>query len=288
MSTILRILMTALALTLGATGLTSPASGAAGFGDVDADTWYTEPIAWLVSENITTGTEPGCFSPHEAVTRGQIVTFLHRLDAARGNEPRTGEHPFADVLAGYQQAPVGWAHLNGITKGTAPTTFTPDAEVTRGDFAALLWRYAGEPTANEPHPFVDVVRPYQRAAISWMAEEAITTGTTPTTFNPDGAMTRAEAATFLFRFMGRPAVTAELDTTPPCAAPMRDVLEGHGLTADEAFCAAPILVDFGVDHVVRVLGGLAPMNLDMLVAMSDIATECIPAHRRAAVINLFV
>ena len=104
------------------------------------------------------------------------------------------------------------------------------------------------PPASAPHPFDDVVRPYQQAAISWMAEEAITTGTTPTTFDPDGAMTRAEAATFLFRFMGRPAGAAEaLSSNTPCDAPIRDVLQRHGLTVDEAACAAPLLVHFGID-----------------------------------------
>ena len=289
MSTIPRILITALALALGAFGLPTPASAAAGFGDVDAGRWYTAPIAWLVAEDITNGTEPGCFSPHDAVTRGQIVTFLYRLDDARGNTPQTSDHPFADVVAGYQQVPVGWAYLNDVTKGTTSPTFAPDIAVTRGDFAALLWRYAGEPVASSPHPFVDVVRGYQQVAVSWMAEEAITTGTTPTTFDPDGAMTRAEAATFLFRFMGRPAGAAEaLSSNTPCDAPIRDVLQRHGLTVDEAACAAPLLVHFGIDRIVGVLEGTVPMDLEMLLAMSGIATECIPDHRRAAVVNLFV
>lgn len=288
MSTLMRILMTALVLTLGSSGLAVPAGAASGFGDVDAETWYAEPVNWLVAEDITTGTEPGCFSPGDAVTRGQIVTFLYRLDEARGNDPQTSAHPFADVRSGYQQVPVGWAYLNNVTKGTTSATFAPDADVTRGDFAALLWRYAGEPAASAPHPFDDVVRPYQQAAISWMADEAITTGRTPTAFDPDGAMTRAEAATFLFRFMGRPSSAAALDTDVSCAAPMREVLESHGLTRGEAGCAAPLLVDFGVAHVVGVLDGVVAMDIELLVAMSGIASECIEVQRRAAVINLFV
>ena len=75
-----------LALTIATTGLAAPAGAATGFADVEPDTWYTEPVAWLVNEGITIGTSPGCFSPDDAVTRGQVATFLFRLDRARGQE----------------------------------------------------------------------------------------------------------------------------------------------------------------------------------------------------------
>ena len=34
-----------------------------------------------------------------------------------------------------------------ITTGTSPTTFDPDADVTRGQLATFLWRVAGKPEA---------------------------------------------------------------------------------------------------------------------------------------------
>lgn len=289
MLTSLRIISTALALTLGATALSSPAHGAAGFDDVEADRWYTAPIAWLVEEGITTGTEPGCFAPHDAVTRGQVVAFLHRLDEARGNSPQSATHPFEDVVAAYQQDPVGWAYLNTITVGTTETTFAPNDDVTRGDFAVLLWRYAGRPAASEPHPFDDVDRAYQQTAIAWMDQEAITTGTSPTTFSPEATMTRAEAATFLFRFMEHPPVAALLRTSEQtCLAPLRHTLANHGLTVDEAACAAPHLAEFTPERVTGLLNGTEAMTLDMLGPIADIAAQCIPAHRRAALVQLFL
>lgn len=289
MTTSLRILVTALALTIGSTGLAAPAHGAAGFGDVDAGTWYTEPIAWLVSENITNGTEPGCFSPHASVTRGQIIAFLYRLDAARGNDPESADHPFADVTAPYQQVPVGWAFANDVTRGTTETSFAPHADVTRGDFAVLLWRYAGRPSASQPHPFVDVSRAYQQDAISWMAEEGITTGTSPTTFHPENTMTRAEAATFLYRFMGGPGTAgSSLSASASCLEPLRSLLESNGMTADEAACAAPHLVDFDVEYLIRVLDGAEPLSGDIIGVVAEIASACIPFHRLAVVIRFFI
>ena len=65
--------------------------------------------------------------------------------------------PFPDVVPGrfYSDA-VAWMVNVGVTTGTSPTTFSPDASVTRGQLAAFLWRYAGEP-AGGSEPFTEVV-----------------------------------------------------------------------------------------------------------------------------------
>ena len=42
--------------------LPSTAAAVAGFGDVDDGRFYSEPVAWMVAEGITTGTAPGCFT----------------------------------------------------------------------------------------------------------------------------------------------------------------------------------------------------------------------------------
>ncbi|MEM9465676.1 MAG: S-layer homology domain-containing protein [Actinomycetota bacterium] len=291
MRLVLRCAITALALTIAATGLTTPAGAADTFGDVDADTWYSQPVAWLVSEGITTGTSPGCFSPSEQVTRGQIVTFLFRLDRARGLDPQPTDHPFTDVVRDYQQAPVGWAYAEGITTGTTSTSFAPDAPVTRGDFAVLLWRYAGRPTTTHAHPFTDVTRAYQQGAIAWMADAGITTGTSATTFTPDGAMTRAEAAAFFHRFMNEPIVVAvaAASTTEPvtCVAEYAALLAGVGLLPVEANCVAPFLTGLDLDTVAAILAGEHPIDSELISLLSDILSAgCIPTiDRQAALIR---
>lgn len=57
----------------------SPAvSGSNGFTDVAADAYYSNAVQWAVDKNVTAGTSATTFSPNEACTRGQIVTFLYR------------------------------------------------------------------------------------------------------------------------------------------------------------------------------------------------------------------
>ena len=83
-------LLASLALLVATPGA---AAGVAGFGDVEDDKFYTDAVAWMVGQNITTGLEIGCFGPYDHVSRGQIATFLYRLDAALGNDPQGSTIP---------------------------------------------------------------------------------------------------------------------------------------------------------------------------------------------------
>nr|MCR5825181.1 S-layer homology domain-containing protein [Oscillospiraceae bacterium] len=59
--------------------------------------------------------------------------------------------------------------------------------------------------------FVDVPEnSFYADAVDWAVANGVTTGTSETTFSPDGACTRAEAVTFLYRAAGAPEV--ELST----------------------------------------------------------------------------
>lgn len=118
----------------------SPPSG---FADVPGDKYYTKPVDWLFAEGITTGTAPGRFSPDDPVTRGQMATFLWRLEGEPTGSPPSG---FGDVRHGqfYTEA-VDWLLHRGITTGVGENRFAPDDVVTRAQMATFLWRLAGSP-----------------------------------------------------------------------------------------------------------------------------------------------
>lgn len=59
----------------------SPAAGAPAFADVPAGADYGQAVSWALSQGIAAGTSPSAFSPNDACTRGQIVTFLYRAFA---------------------------------------------------------------------------------------------------------------------------------------------------------------------------------------------------------------
>ncbi|MDO4413568.1 MAG: S-layer homology domain-containing protein [Erysipelotrichaceae bacterium] len=101
--------------------------------------------------------------------------------------------------------PVYWALKNAVTTGTSKIAFSPDMNVTRGQIAAFLYRTAGEPEVSGEMPFKDVKADrYFYQAVLWAVQNNITTGTSPTEFQPDAKCTRAQIVTFLWRYLGEP------------------------------------------------------------------------------------
>ena len=87
-----------------------------------------------------------------------------------------------------------------LTEKNGKYTFTmPASKVT----VAATFK-ASAPTGK--NPFVDVpAGSYYEDAVIWAVGKGITTGTSATTFNPNGICTRAQAVTFLWRAAGSPA-----------------------------------------------------------------------------------
>ena len=95
----------------------------------------------------------------------------------------------------------------GLIKGMTPTTFEPDGTLTRAETAMLLYRMAGEPEVKEPATFTDVKEDAWYAdAVAWAEDEKIVNGMTPTTFEPNSKVTRAQLVTMLYRMVGEPEV----------------------------------------------------------------------------------
>ena len=108
------------------------------FGDVFVGSYCYDAVLWAYQRGITNGTDPTTFSPNKTVTRGQAMTYLHRfagsVDASYGVS-------FADVSPNAYYAPaIRWAISQGITNGTSPSTFSPDAPCTKAQIVTFLYR----------------------------------------------------------------------------------------------------------------------------------------------------
>lgn len=121
----------------------APSAQPAALADVAPSDFFAEAVGWMVVEGITTGTDGGMFEPYRPLTRGEIATFLHRVDGA----PATNPADFVDVPAGafYAEA-VAWMVAEGISTGVTASTFEPNRAVTRAEIATFLYRAAGSPT----------------------------------------------------------------------------------------------------------------------------------------------
>ena len=169
-------------------------------------------MAWAVENGITTGTSETTFSPNAPCTRAQSVTFLYR---ALGKLTESGE-TFRDVPKGsYYEDAVTWAANNGIVNGTSDTTFSPNANVTREQMAAILYRYAQYKKYNTAasaslNGFTDhaSVSGYAAASLEWAVAEKLVNGSAGKLM-PTGNATRAQVAAILHRFVENVAKTTK-------------------------------------------------------------------------------
>ncbi len=174
-----------------------------GFKDVSSSAYYGSAVTWMVDNTITGGTSATTFEPDSPVTRAQLATFLWRFS---GSPSPTVATLLKDVApdSWYTQA-VNWLVETGITSGATPTTFEPTQAVSRAQAATLLWRLAGAPTSAPPSGFTDTGdNTWYSNAVDWMVDTGITTGRTASTFEPGAGVTRAQLATFLWRYAGSP------------------------------------------------------------------------------------
>lgn len=183
------------------TGMGGQPSGGTGFRDVQADAWYADAVQYVVSEGLMNGTDAAAFSPDTSMSRAMLVTVLYRLS---GEPAVSQDSGFADVAAdAYYADAVSWATEQGIVTGTSQTAFSPDESVTREQMAALLYRYAGEPSAAEDlsaYAYADSVSAYASDAMAWCVENGVLNGTDGSRLEPAASATRAEVAAVLQRF----------------------------------------------------------------------------------------
>ncbi|MDE6589362.1 MAG: S-layer homology domain-containing protein, partial [Oscillospiraceae bacterium] len=180
-------------------------NSAGGFRDVPSDSWYASAVVEVSSVGLMYGTAPGVFSPSQAVTRGQIVTILHRL---AGESAASGAVRFPDISAGsyYAQA-VSWAADKGIVKGFPDGTFRPDRAISREQLVTILWRYTdmrgvdnGRRASLRDFRDAVAVSDYAYEPLCWAIGTGVLKGTAEGLLNPSGTATRAQTAVIFSRF----------------------------------------------------------------------------------------
>jgi PKD repeat protein len=167
-----------------------------GFEDVPPGSNHAASIAWLSNAGITAGcsSSPPMFCPNGLVTRAQMATFLGRaLDL-----PSTSVDYFTDDTGSVHEARINALRAAGITLGCSPTRFCPDGLVTRGQMATFLSRAFDLPGTGTDW-FTDDRDNTHEGAINRLRSAEITFGCGPTTFCPNGIVTRGQMAAFLQR-----------------------------------------------------------------------------------------
>lgn len=177
------------------------------FRDVAENAWYHKGVDFVVRNGYMEGMGNGIFGVNSAITRGQMVTILYRME----NKPSVEglENVFTDVADGqfYTDAVI-WAASEGIVEGNGDGTFNPNGAITREQLAAILYRYDGKQAVTEDAlaGFSDgkSVSPFAVEAMNWAVANGLIHGIgngSSATLSPKATASRSQFATILMRYM---------------------------------------------------------------------------------------
>ncbi len=117
---------------------------------------------------------------------------------------------FTDIgNSGYREG-IELAAAAGIINGYADGTFQPNAQVTRAQFITMLYRAAGSPKVEIPEgkteielgfTDADTISDAYKTAVAWGVQNGIIKGYEDNTFRPNQAISRAQMATMLYRYL---------------------------------------------------------------------------------------
>lgn len=187
------------------------------FIDTSESAWYSPYVDFAYENEIMNGVSSNTFAPNKPMTRAMVATVLYRM---AGSPEVEGKIPFTDVPAGkwYADA-VLWAANEGVVTGYNNGTFRPDINITREQFATILYRYTkaqgvlmSEGAALSAFPDESSVSAYAREAMRWAVGENLISGVATggkTYLRPKDNTTRAQFATVITRYM-----TTQWETAP--------------------------------------------------------------------------
>ena len=174
--------------------------GVSGFQDVGQNDWFASAVRYVTGKSLMNGKSTTAFAPNENMSRAMLATVLYRMSG----ETAEADSSFRDVSSSaYYAAAVSWASSEGIVNGTGANAFSPNASITREQLAAMLYRYAGEPSVSaDLSAYTDTVdiSPYASKAVEWCVAKGILSGESATRLAPQDTATRAECAAMLQRF----------------------------------------------------------------------------------------
>ncbi|WHY30051.1 S-layer homology domain-containing protein [Bacillus wiedmannii] len=196
-------------------GVVAPVATAAeesAFKDVPKGHWSADAINSMAAKGIIVGIGDGLFGFGNDVTRAQVATFMVK---AKGIEAGSTKTPFTDVPESSIYAKfIAAAEANKIMAGLGDNKFGPDEKLTRAQMAQLLVNaYGFKADENNKKSFNDIDGlswATAKSSIETLASLGIVAGEGEGKFNPNGVVTREQAAQFIYNAMNyHPEVKTE-------------------------------------------------------------------------------
>lgn len=150
------------------------------------------------------GYPDGTVRPEANVTREEITAMLYRLLKPEVREKlETSENEFTDVDEDrWSNVAISSMTKGGYLYGCGDGLFKPEADITRGELAAIISRFIGKIVEGE-RDFNDIDGHWAEESIKSVANNEWIFGYTDGSFRPDAYITRAEAVAIINRVVVR-------------------------------------------------------------------------------------
>jgi glucose/arabinose dehydrogenase len=155
---------------------------------------FIDDIHWLLYEGLTSGCGGTRYCPTEAVSRGQMASFIAR---ALGLPAATQDH-FTDDEDSVHEVDINRIAEAGITGGCGTNLYCPERNVSRAEMATFLVKALDLPPSGTNY-FSDDGSSVHEPNINALAAAGLTTGCGGGKYCPSGAVTREQMAAFLHR-----------------------------------------------------------------------------------------
>ena len=167
--------------------------------------WFYDAVAYVYENGIMAGTDETTFEPYMELDRAMAAQLFYNLE---GKPTVTGDSTFTDVTSGHWAVDaITWAAQNDIVAGIGGGLYDPDSNVTREQFAVMLYKYARfkgcDLTATgdlTQFPDAGSISSWAETALSWANGKGLINGNEDGTLAPGGTATRAQAASILAQF----------------------------------------------------------------------------------------
>ena len=108
---------------------------------------------------------------------------------------------FTDVTKNWAYPGIQYCVTHGIMGGMGDGTFAPTGPTTRAQIVQILYNLEGTPAVSGTTPFTDLTANWYKPAILWAYQNNVVAGKSPTTFDPEGPVTREQIAVILTQYM---------------------------------------------------------------------------------------
>ncbi|GMR67586.1 MULTISPECIES: S-layer homology domain-containing protein [Bacillus] len=252
-------------------GVVSPVAAAGkSFPDVQPGSWSAEYIDYLVAKKAIEGKPDGTFAPTEAIDRASAAKIMA---ITLGLEVKDGAKPtFKDAQDSWAAKYIAAVEKAGVIQGDETGKFNPNNQINRASMATMIvkaYKLESKVSGELETKFSDLEKHWGKKAANILVALDITNGT-GNGWEPDKAVTRAEAAKFIAKtdMQFGQKEEAKVESIKAINAKEIEVKLGATVT-EETVKNAKFTLSQGVDNVTVVDAKIGEDKKSVILTLED-------------------